>query len=175
MKILGILRHAKSDWSDSRKADFERGLNERGKRGARLMGEHIAHHGIRFDRIAASPAQRVKDTLESALPGREVHYDRRLYLASTETICEVLSEVDGDPRAILLSGHNPGLQDMLFTLVAPNAENALFDEAKVKFPTASFAVYELDIDKWSDIRPECGKLVHFARPRDLDASLGPED
>ncbi len=169
------MRHAKSDWSDSRKADFERGLNDRGQRGARIMGAHIAQHGIPWDRIVASPAERVKTTLANALPDHDVTYDRRLYLASTETICEVLSEVDGNPQSILLSGHNPGLQNLLFTLVAPERENALFDQAKVKFPTASFAVYELDLESWADIKPECGTLVHFTRPRDLDADLGPED
>ena len=51
---------------------------------------------------------------------------------------------------------------------------ALFDEAKVKFPTAAFAVFELDIDDWSQLKEGCGKLVHFARPRDLDPELGPE-
>ena len=50
-----------------------------------------------------------------------------------------------------------------------------FDEAQVKFPTATYAVLELAIDDWSELRPECGTLVHFARPRDLDPDLGPED
>ena len=50
----------------------------------------------------------------------------------------------------------------------------IFDEAKVKFPTAAFAVFELDIDDWADIKDGCGRLVHFARPRDLDPDLGPE-
>ncbi|HBR82724.1 MAG TPA: histidine phosphatase family protein, partial [Erythrobacter sp.] len=64
--------------------------------------------------------------------------------------------------------------DMLFELVAPKQENALYDEAKVKFPTAAYAVFELDIDDWSELRTGCGVLAHFARPRDLDAELGPE-
>ena len=63
---------------------------------------------------------------------------------------------------------------MVFELVSPKNENDLFDEAKVKFPTAAFAVFELDIENWADIREGRGKLVHFARPRDLDPELGPE-
>lgn len=173
MKILGLLRHAKSDWSDSDTRDFDRGLNARGCKGARLMGRHIRDHGIAWDALIASPAQRVRTTLAEALPDLEPHWDRRLYLAGTDTIIDVLHEADGD--AVLVAGHNPGLGDMVLELVAPSRENALFDEAKVKFPTASFAVFELDIDDWSDLRGECGTLVHFARPRDLDPELGPED
>lgn len=173
MKRLGLLRHAKSDWGQSDKRDFDRGLNARGRRGAALMGEHIRKQGTAWDRLIASPARRVQLTLESAAIGPTPEWDERLYLASTDTIHDVLRESGGD--AILIAGHNPGLGDMILDLVAPSKENALFDEAKVKFPTAAFAVLELAIDDWADLRPECGTLVHFKRPRDLDAKLGPED
>lgn len=173
MKRLGLLRHAKSDWGQSDKRDFDRGLNGRGKRGAALMGAHVREHGAAWDRLLASPARRVQLTLESAAIGPAPAWDERLYLASTDTIYDVLREASGD--AVLVAGHNPGLGDMILDLVAPPRENALFDEAKVKFPTAAFAVLELAIDDWADIRPECGTLVHFKRPRDLDPELGPED
>lgn len=174
MKILGLLRHAKSDWGHSDKRDFDRGLNDRGRRGARVIGEHIRGHGIKWDRLLSSPAQRCKLTLAEALPALDPQWDERLYLAGTDTIMDVLRECGGDARAVLLSGHNPGLGDMLFELVSPKNENDLYDEAKVKFPTAAYAVFELAIDDWADLRDDCGTLVHFARPRDLDPDLGPE-
>ena len=34
MKTLGLLRHAKSDWDDIGTLDFDRGLNDRGRKGA---------------------------------------------------------------------------------------------------------------------------------------------
>ncbi len=174
MKILGLLRHAKSDWGQSDKRDYDRGLNERGRRGARVIGAHIRNQGIAWDRVIASPAQRVRITLAESLPDAEVEWEERLYLAGTDTIMDLLRDSGGDAEAVLISGHNPGLGDMLFELVGPKNENALFDEAKVKFPTAAFAVYELAIDDWSELGSGCGTLVHFARPRDLDPELGPE-
>ena len=173
MKILGLLRHAKSDWGPSDKRDFDRGLNARGKRGAELMGGHLRSGGIAWDRLIASPARRVRLTLESADIGPAPEWNERLYLASTDTIFDVLREASGD--AVMIAGHNPGLGDMVLELVAPSRENALFDEAKVKFPTATFAALELAIDDWADLRPECGTLVQFTRPRDLDPDLGPEE
>ena len=174
MKVLGLLRHAKSDWGQSDKRDFDRGLNTRGRKGAALIGAHIRDHGVKWDKLIASPARRVKTTLKEAAIGPEPQWEDSLYLASTETICDVISEKGADADALLLAGHNPGFGDMIFELVAPKNENALFDEAKVKFPTAAFAVFELDIDDWADLKEGCGKLVHFARPRDLDPELGPE-
>ena len=128
--------------------------------------------------MLASPAVRVKLTLEGALPDAAPIYDQRLYLASFDTIVETIEahagSGDDEAKAILISGHNPGLQDVLLELVAPGKENALFKEAVVKFPTAAFAVLELAIDDWASLTRDCGDLVHFQRPRDLDPSLGPD-
>lgn len=178
MKILGLLRHAKSDWDDTSQRDFDRGLNGRGRKGAAVIGQHIREHGVKWDKLIASPAVRVKLTLEGALPEMPVIWDQRLYLASFDSIVETIEAHAGtgdeEAKAILISGHNPGLQDVLLELVAPGKENALFKEAVVKFPTAAYAVLACEIDHWSELRRYCAELVHFARPRDLDPALAPE-
>ena len=179
MKRLAIFRHAKSDWDDLAKRDFDRGLNDRGRRGAALMGKHIADYSrrenIAWDLLLASPAERVQRTLEASGIDMEPAWNRALYLASAETIVDVVRENAGDSTSVLVMGHNPGLQDLLLMLVAPARENAHFDEASVKFPTAAFAVLEIDIEDWSDLGGENAEIVHFKRPRDLDPQLGPID
>lgn len=179
MKILGLLRHAKSDWDDMNQRDFDRGLNARGRKGAGIIGAHIRDHGIKWDKVIASPAVRVKLTLDGALPGITPVFDQKLYLASYDTIVETIEAHAGsgadEADAILVVGHNPGLQDTLLELVSPSKENDLFREAVVKFPTAAFAVLECDIEHWSQLKRYCAELVHFARPRDLDPELGPEN
>jgi len=174
MKTLGLLRHAKSDWDDIAKRDFDRGLNDRGRKGALLIGRHIARHGTKFELLLASPAERVRQTLAAALPDLEPEFDQRLYLAAADTLMDVLREKAGDADAVLVAAHNPGLQELLFALVPPSAEDALFDDAANKYPTATFAIFTLDIDDWADLGEDCGQLVHFKRPRDLDSTLGPE-
>lgn len=174
MKRLGLLRHAKSDWDDLSLRDFDRGLNARGRRGAALMGRHIREHGIAWDLLLASPAERVKRTLEAS--GLEVpaRWDQQAYLADADGLMGLLRRIGGNPDAVLLAAHNPGLQELVFSLVPPEAQNALFEELAEKYPTATFALLELEIDAWADCKAGCGKLVHFARPRDLDPELGPE-
>lgn len=178
VKLLGLLRHAKSSWDDVEVRDFDRPLNKRGHKGAALMGRHIRDHGVHWDRIVASPALRVRETLDSVAgtfkPMPPVAWDNRIYLASPGTLIEVLHETEGDPAALLLVGHNPGLQEVLCDLASEDTENPLLDEASQKFPTAAFAVMELDVGQWADVRPGCARLVHFIRPRDLDAALGPQ-
>ncbi len=75
---------------------------------------------------------------------------------------------------MLLSGHNRGLQELIFDLVPPEAENALFDAAATKYPTATYAVLELEIEDWGDLGPNCGLAGPPRPPRDLDPELGPE-
>lgn len=173
MKLLGLLRHAKSDWDDLTLRDFDRGLNGRGRRGAALMGAHITAHGVPWDAIVASPAARVKATLDASGLAQRVTFVEDAYLADAATLLALLRQHGGEADAVLLVGHNPGLQELVMQLVPPEAETGLFGELLEKFPTAAFAVLELDIDSWDQCQPGCGKLVHFARPRDLDPALGP--
>lgn len=174
MKRLGLLRHAKSDWDDMNLRDFDRGLNARGRKGARLMGDHIREQGGTWDSALASPAERVKLTLEASGLNLPVQFEESAYLADAGTLIQLLSAFDDSADAVLLLGHNPGLQEVALELVAPDAEDELFHEVLQKYPTAAFAVLELDIDSWRDIEPGCGRIVHFARPRDLDPELGPQ-
>ena len=177
MKILGLFRHAKSDWQDPRARDFDRPLTERGRKGAAVMGRHVRDHGVRWDKIISSPAIRCAETIEIACEaaGRPVavNWDRRIYLASSATLADLLRETEGDPKSVMMVGHNPGLEDLIFDLVPDDGSSPLRDVVEVKFPTASFAVLELAVDKWSDLKDNCGRLVHLTRPRDLDPELGP--
>ena len=178
MKTLGLFRHAKSDWNDARLRDFDRPLNKRGRKGAAIMGKHIAEYGIEWERVIASPAVRAAETIEIASAAEEhplpIEWDRRIYLASSVTLLDLLREQEGDPASIIMVGHNPGLEDLIFDLVPDDGSSPLRDIVEVKFPTATFAVIELDIDRWEDIDDNCGRLVHLMRPRDLDSSLGPQ-
>ena len=182
MKTLGLFRHAKSGWADPRARDFDRPLSERGTRGAVLMGAHIRDfgqaQGLRFDRVLASPAVRVTETIEHASKAYglsfPVEWDRRIYLASSATLLDLLRGVEGDPAAVLMVGHNPGLEDLIFDLVPDDGSSPLRDEVEVKFPTATFAILELDIGSWGDLAEGGARLTHMMRPRDLDPALGPE-
>lgn len=178
MKTLGLFRHAKSDWNDARLRDFDRPLNKRGRKGAAIMGKHIREYGRKWDRIIASPAVRVTQTIELAAEtagsSPPVLWDRRIYLANSATLLDLLRDQEGDPASIIMVGHNPGLEDLIFDLVPDDGSSPLRDIVEEKFPTAAFAVLELDIGNWEDVEEGCARLVHLVRPRDLDPNLGPQ-
>lgn len=154
--------------------DFDRGLNARGRKGAALMGAHIADHGAKWNIALASPAERVRRTLDASGLQMPVTFDDRIYLADSTSLLEILGQVDDSNQAVLLVGHNPGLHDLALELISTHDDSPLLREIAAKFPTAAFAVLELDIARWADVELGCGRLVHFARPRDFDPELGPE-
>lgn len=178
VKTLALFRHAKSDWADPRARDFDRPLNARGEKGALLIGRFIRDSGRTFDRVLSSPAARCAETVELASKawGRSfpVEWDRRIYLASSATLADVLRDLSDNPDTVMMVGHNPGLEDLIFDLVPDDGSSPLRDEVEAKFPTAAFAVLELDIDRWSDLAEGSGRLTQLTRPRDLDPTLGPE-
>lgn len=177
MKRLTLLRHAKSDWNDPVPRDFDRPLNRRGEKAARLMGEYAAKRAMRFDLLVASPAVRVVQTLDMFFDGYgaalDARWDRRIYLASAPTLFDVVRDLPDSVDAVLMAGHNPGFEELILDLVPEDADNKLREDVEVKFPTASLAVLDLPIDRWADARANIATLASFTRPRDLDPALGP--
>ena len=82
----------------------------------------------------------------------------------------MLRELPESLESVLMVGHNPGLEDLIFDLVPDDGSSPLRDIVEVKFPTASFALLELDIARWGDVEDGCARLVHLKRPRDLPQS-----
>lgn len=174
MKTLILLRHAKSGWDDPVARDFDRPLNPKGQRAAVAMGKHMKSLGLAFDLVAASPAVRVVETLEQVGSGYGSDlapaWDKRLYLASAQTILDLVSDFPDAAGTALVAGHNPGLEELVLGLVPGGA---LRSDVEEKFPTAALAELRFEAERWQDIEPGKGELVRFVRPRDLDPSLGP--
>lgn len=174
MKTLTLLRHAKSGWDDPVARDFDRPLNPKGQRAAQAMGRHMRGLGLEFDHVVASPAARVVETLENVAKGYGSDlapaWDKRVYLASASSLLDIVRELPEGAERALLVGHNPGLEELVLTLVA---DGALRDDVEIKFPTASLAEMRFG-GRWADAGPGKAELLRFVRPRDLDASLGPD-
>lgn len=156
-KTLTIVRHAKSSWKDANLSDRERPLNQRGRRDAPVMGRRIDEAGIRPSLIITSPAVRAFETakivaLQINYPYEFLQRERELYLASLDTLIEIVSAQDETFNNLMLFGHNPGLTDFVNYLV-PNLTDNL--------PTAGVVSVSFDADSWSlRERPEVELLLH---------------
>ena len=151
------MRHAKSSWKDMSLSDRDRPLNKRGKRDAPEMGRRIQEHGIRPSLIVSSPAKRAWSTAKAVAdainyPREFLQKEDALYLASLDTILDVIMAQDNGFNNLMLFGHNPGFTDMANFLV-PGLTNNL--------PTAGVVSVEIDQDDWNLYeRPKTRLLVH---------------
>ncbi len=170
MKKLALFRHAKSDWSDGATRDFDRALNERGREAAASIGRYVKQQSMACDHIIASPAIRVTETLEIAQQAYgkpwQIHWDRRIYLASSATLLDLIHQQDDQYQSLLMAGHNPGLEDLILETV-PLGSNAHRDRVEEKFPTGALAVISFDCDHWADIANGKGVLESLIFPREL--------
>jgi phosphohistidine phosphatase len=176
MKSLTLLRHAKSGWDDPVTRDFERPLNPRGRRAARIVGAEMKARGLAFELVLASPARRVVETLDEIADGYgaiERRYDERLYLAAAATLLDIVRHAPDDVGRLLLVGHNPGLEELALRLARRDGD-ALRGEVEIKYPTGTVAEIELPVEHWMDVKQGAGRIVRFIRPRDLDPELGPD-
>ena len=165
MKTLLVLRHAKSSWKDSGLADFERPLNDRGKRASDLIGRFLRKNRPYPDLVLCSTAIRARETvrlvLEAARLVVEVRYDQRLYLTGADKLTEIVSQIEEDRANVLLVGHNPGMEELLPRLTG----------VAVNLPTAALAKIELDVRQWSAIsEKKHGRLDWVVKPKDLEGT-----
>lgn len=162
MKTLLILRHAKSDWNNSRLSDYDRPLNGRGKQDAPRMGRLLRDEALVPDLIITSSAKRALSTAEAVATAsgyeHEIKYTRRLYHAAPEQYIEILQEAGGDYERVMVVGHNPGIEYLV----------DLLTDVDERMPTAALAQVELPIAQWTDLDDEVvGKLVNVWRPKEL--------
>jgi phosphohistidine phosphatase len=172
MKTLTILRHAKSSWDDAGREDFDRPLNDRGWKAARRMGREMKRRKMGFDIALASPAARVRETLDGVAEtygefGFPVRFERQIYLAERATLLDLVRELPENAGRALLVGHNPGLERLIVELTTDDSKGFRHEVAG-KYPTAALAVIELSTKHWRDVAPGGGKIVELILPRELD-------
>jgi len=157
MKILTIIRHAKSSWNDTSLSDRKRPLNKRGERDAPIMGKRISDHGIRPSLIVTSPATRAWKTAkiiahELNYPKEFLQREDHLYLASRDEILDIIVAQDNGFNNLMVVGHNPGLTDLV---------NFLQPGLTINLPTAGVVSVQIDQDNWNLFeRPVTELLVH---------------
>lgn len=178
MKRLLLLRHAKSDWNRPELADFERTLNDRGRRSAPLMGRHIASEGNVPDKVLCSSSRRTRETLGLLVPFLDREMDirilRGLYDASEGDYLEIIRKYGGSADTLMVLGHNPAMQDTALRL-AGSGNSELAGEISGKFPTAGLAVMDFEVPDWSKLKEKSGKIVAFFRPKDIEQAADSEN
>lgn len=170
MARLILLRHAKSDWSDSTLTDADRPLNPRGQKAAPVIGQFMAANRLFPDLILCSTAQRTRETLAGIMPflprEGEIRLLRALYDQSEDTYLPQIRKQGGSSRTLLVIGHNPATEETAHELFGTGPTDLKAD-MEAKYPSGGLCVLDFDLEDWSKLEPGTGALVHFIKPRNL--------
>ena len=153
MKRLLILRHAKSSWAEASQDDWQRPLNDRGWRDAPRAGEWLRARGLLPDLTITSDAVRADETAKAVIAalGGTHHIVKHpsLYLATPQAVIDVLREVGGNPKSVMIVGHNPGLEELIHELTGEHHS----------MPTTALVVIDVPIDRWSELDSSSGASI----------------
>ncbi len=146
MKELILIRHAKSSWADAGQTDFDRPLNDRGKRDAPLMAIRLLEKGIRVQHVYSSAARRALKTSKLMmeiwnLEPANMSVFPELYLAPPEDIGKILSHASDAFDSIALVAHNPGITEFVNTLTTNRLD---------ELPTCGLVAIRLHTESWAD-------------------------
>ena len=159
MKVLYIIRHAKSSWKDSTLDDYDRPLNKRGSKNAPFMGKRLKKKNVTPDIIISSPALRAKATAQ--LIAKEVEYDEdiefkeEIYESSFDILHNILKQVDDTKHIAFLVGHNSGI-NMLAKIYVDFNENIV---------TCGVFKIEFKCNSWSEINTKNAKFISLDYPK----------
>lgn len=163
MKTLLLIRHAKSSWDDAGLSDFERPLNDRGKKDAPAMADRLYERGIKIDAFVSSPARRVRKTAEQFAKKykkekEDLVLKTELYMASDEAFNSVVEKLNDDLDCVAVFSHNPGITDFA---------NGLTDARTDNIPTCGIFAVSIEAKKWNKFKEAKKKFLFFDYPKAL--------
>ena len=167
MKSLLLIRHAKSSWENFSVADFDRPLNDRGKRDAPMMAARLSEKGIVPDRVLVSPAKRTRKTAAYfmkawELPEEKMQMPEELYLASPTIFRKLIQALSDEVEKLAVISHNNGLTDFANELTNVRIDN---------IPTCGIFGVKIAIDSWKDFENAEKEFWFFDYPKQHPTGL----
>ena len=161
MKILYLIRHAKSSWDSPTQNDFDRPLNARGVKDAPVMARRMLDRKVKIDAFISSPAMRAKQTCFAFMDvferdASQIQLQSQLYLAEPEVLAQAIAAIPATVSSAAVFSHNNGLTDYANTL-----SNATVDN----MPTCSIFAVKADIDDWKDFAKVKKEFLFFDYPK----------
>jgi phosphohistidine phosphatase len=161
MKKLLLIRHAKSSWDNIATSDFERPLNDRGKRDAPMMAKRLLNRNIDIDAFVSSPAKRARKTAELFIEEfkkdkNEIILVDELYAAVADTFFDIISAIPDQYSTIAVFSHNQGITDFSNMLTTTRIDD---------MPTCSIFAVDIDIQNWKEFKGAKKNFWFFDYPK----------
>lgn len=161
-RTVVLIRHAKSSWTDPSEKDFDRPLNERGKKDAPLMGDELKKRNVIPDAIISSTAKRARQTAKriARAVGFDVDQIQRLdslYLCGPSAFKEAITNLESTVNTVFIIAHNPGITEFA---------NQLSDQFRVDdMPTCAVVAAQASLQSWQEFNEGAMNVILFEYPK----------
>src|SRR5262249_21725894 len=120
--------------------------------------------------VLSSTAVRARQTLDLVLPhlsgAPRIEYEEGLYLATSTDLLSRLRELKSAARAVMIVGHNPGMQGLAVSL-AHAGDGKMRKELAENSQPAALPVIASKPPVCPRFPPATGTLTHFMAPNRL--------
>ena len=161
MKSIILFRHGKPE-KGSFSRDHDRPLASAGISDAKKMGLYITRINELPDLVISSTAMRAKMTAETAMDEGKwpsvLELNANIYRGDSLFILKIINKQKNSLSSICLVGHEPTFS----TFIARSTAGVYR-----RFPKASLAKIDFEVEKWKDILMGLGRLVWFIQPEEL--------
>ncbi len=160
MKVICLVRHAKSSRDDPSLRDFDRPLNVRGKKQAPWLGRRLKESNVHPGVVISSPARRAMATAEILAeeiryPPEKIITEPEIYESGVPAILKVVGNIARDHDVAVVVGHNPALSDLI---------NYLSRRELDELPTAGIVGLKFNVDSWKKIARGKGEVLFYDAP-----------
>ena len=164
MKTLILVRHAKSSWESTAVTDFDRPLNDRGKKDAPVMAKKLRAKDIDIDAFISSPAKRAKKTAkifaeEFGKKKKNIIFISSLYNATAKDFYDVIQGIDDKFKTIAIFAHNPSITEFANTLSSKVIDN---------MPTSSVYAVSSPGKQWIEFKDAEKTFLFFDFPKNVE-------
>ena len=161
MKTLLLIRHAKSSWEHPGLSDFDRPLNERGKKDAPEMAKRVKEKGIELDHLVSSPAKRARKTAKYfaeafGFDKEDIKIVGELYGATKPEFLFAITGISNKYTTVALFAHNPGITDFASSLTSIRVDD---------MPTCAVFALQVETGDWKDFESAEKKFLFFDYPK----------
>lgn len=162
-----LVRHAKSDWSNEGLQDWERPLNDRGKKDAPEMAKRTRERVSKIDLMVSSHAKRAKKTArafadEYGYDKEDVRIEPKLYEDITTAYDDVILTLPEKAGTVAFFTHSPTIGEYA---------NGLCNVRTDSIPTCGVFAVQADVDTWKDFKAAEKSFLFYDYPKNPLADL----
>ncbi|MDY0327323.1 MAG: histidine phosphatase family protein [Arcobacteraceae bacterium] len=167
MKKLYLIRHSKSSWDNPNLSDYDRPLNNRGKKDRYSMAHFLSANNIHPDIVLCSPSIRTIKSLKAYkkilnISAKNIYLKQELYETTYDKLLMYINTTDNTYSNLFLIAHNPTLNDLVNYFIRDFTEN---------IPTSGIVGLEFDCDSWEKISKTNCNMFLFAYPKLFEQSI----